>query len=179
VAKEELKKWKGIKELSPKVSETLVKYWKSVGRVFSPEQMQSASVHGAWPWSSAFISYIFYKAGAKDQFPYSSGHSGYFQKAKQNRSNSKASLRGFRISEYAPKIGDLIVFSRQSGAGYDTSGFFPSHGELVVEVGNGFVKTIGGNVSDAVIESKFTTDQKGFVTRKERDFFMVIQNNIK
>lgn len=141
--------------------------------------MQSTSVHDTYPWSSAFISYIFYKAGAKENFPYSSGHAGYFQVAKRQRNNLSAPLRGFRINEYAPKIGDLIVFSRQTGAGYDTDGFFPAHGEVVVEVGKGYVKTIGGNVADRVMESKFTIDQKGYITRRERDFFMVIQNRIK
>ena len=179
VAKEQLKKWQGVKELSQSMSQTLVSYWKSVGMNFSTTQMQSSAVHGTYPWSSAFISYIFFKAGAKEKFPYSSAHSGYFQVAKRNRDNSNAPLRGFRINEYVPKVGDLIVFSRQSGAGYDTTGFFPSHGELVVEVGKGFVKTIGGNVADAVTESRFTTDQKGYITTRERDFFMVIQNKIK
>lgn len=177
-ARRELERWKGYKELSPAMSETLVRYWKSVGRVFTVSQMQSPAIQDTYPWSSAFISYVFFKAGAKEKFPYSSGHAGYFQVAKQNRNNPSAPLRGFRINEYAPKIGDLIVFSRQQGAGYDTPGFFPAHGELIVETGQGYVKTIGGNVADRVTESRFTTDQKGFITRKERDFFMVIQNRI-
>lgn len=179
IAKEQLAKWQGVKELSNKMSQTLVSYWKSVGMHFSTSQMQSSSVHNTYPWSSAFISYLFFKAGAKEHFPYSSAHSGYFQVAKRNRDNPNAPLRGFRIDEYSPKVGDLIVFSRQAGAGYDTSGFFPSHGELVVEVGKGFVKTIGGNVADAVSESRFTTDQNGYITKRERNFFMVIQNRIK
>lgn len=178
-ANEQLSLWKNVKELSTAMSQTLVKYWKSVGMNFSTSQMQSPSVHNAYPWSSAFISYVFFKAGAKEKFPYSSGHAGYFQVAKRNRDNANAPLRGFRINEYAPKLGDLVVFSRQSGAGYDTSGFFPAHGEIVVEIGKGYIKTIGGNVADSVRESKFTIDQNGYITRKERDFFMVIQNRIK
>lgn len=179
VARNHVRLWTGVKELSSKMSETLVKYWKSVGLNFTLGDMQSTSVHSSYPWSSAFISYAFFKAGAKDQFPYSSAHSGYFQVAKRNRDNPNATLRGFRINEYVPKVGDLVVFSRQAGAGYDTSGFFPSHGEIVVEVGKGYVKTVGGNVADAVRESKFTTDQKGYITKRERNFFMVIQNRIK
>lgn len=179
IAKEEAKKWKSITELSEKASSFLLDYWKSVGINFTAKQMQNSEVQSNYPWSSAFISYLFYKAGAKDKFPYSSSHSGYFQRAKANRDNKNAPLRGFRISEYAPRVGDLIVYSRQSGKGYDSSGYFPSHGELVIEVGKGFVKAIGGNVSNRVKESTYTTDQSGKLTQKEVPFFMVIQNNIR
>ena len=178
IALHELHKWRSITELSPPASGILVNYWKSVGLNFSPDQMQSSGVQANYPWSSAFISYLFHKAGANKKFPYASAHSGYFQVAKQQRDNPRAPLRGFRITEYAPKVGDLIVYSRQSGKGYESSGFFPSHGELVVEKGKGYVKAIGGNVSNSVRLSKYSTDNKGFLTRKEKDFFMVIQNNI-
>lgn len=179
VAKTELKRWRGISELSNQMSQTLIKYWKTVGLNFTADQMQNTSVHAKYPWSSAFISYVFYKAGAKEKFPYSSSHAGYFQVAKQNRNNKNAPLRGFRITEYAPKVGDLVVNSRQAGAGYDTTGFFASHGEIVVEVGNGYIKTIGGNVQDAVIERTFKTNSKGLLEGNRVSFFMVIQNNIR
>lgn len=171
--------WQGTKELSSKVSSLLSSYWKSVGLEFSFAEMQNPAVHSSYPWSSAFISFLFKSAGAGSNFPYSSSHAGYFQWAKKNRSNPKAPLLGFRISEYAPAVGDLIVFTRQSGAGYDTQGFFSSHGELVIEKGPGYIKSIGGNVSDAVRISKFTTNSKGFLTTKERPFFMVIKNQIR
>jgi hypothetical protein len=179
IAKDEVQKWKSISERSTKASSFLLDYWKSTGFNFTAQQMQSASFQSSYPWSSAFISYLFEKAGAKDKFPYASSHSGYFQKAKANRDNKTASLRGFRISEYSPKVGDLVVYSRQEGKGYDSTGFFPSHGELVVEVGKGFIKAVGGNVSNKVKVSTYSTDQKGRLTQKEVPFFMVIQNNIK
>jgi hypothetical protein len=179
IAKGEAQKWNSITELSEKASSFLLDYWKSVGINFTAKQMQSSSVQSTYPWSSAFISYLFYKAGAKDKFPYLSSHSGYFQKAKANRDDKNAPLRGFRITEYSPKIGDLVVYSRQSGKGYDSTGYFASHGELVIEVGKGFVKAIGGNVSNKVKISTYTTDEKGRLTQKQVPFFMVIQNNIR
>lgn len=179
IAKSELEKWFSISERSTKAGKMLLNYWKSVGMNFSLEQMQDIETQSKYPWSSAFISYLFYKAGAKDKFPYSSSHSGYFQVAKKQRNNKDAPLRGFRISEYAPQIGDLVVYSRQEGADYDTTGFFPSHGELVIETGKGFIKAIGGNVSNTVKVTRYTTDYKGMITKKEKDFFMVIQNNIR
>lgn len=179
IAKNELQKWKSITESSAKASDTLVKYWKSAGFNFTAAQMQSESFQSSYPWSSAFISYLFFKAGAKDQFPYASAHSGYFQTAKANRSQAHAPLRGFRITEYAPKVGDLVVYTRETGKDYDTSGYFASHGEIVTEIGKGFIKAIGGNVSNKVKESLYTTDQNGKLTQKEKPFFMVIQNNIR
>jgi hypothetical protein len=178
IAKDEAHKWETLSELSSKASTMLLDYWKALGINFTAAQMQSSSVQSNYPWSSAFISYVFQKAGAKDKFPYSSSHSGYFQIAKANRDNKAAPLRGFRISEYAPNVGDLIVYSRQDGKGYDSTGYFPAHGEIVIEVGKGFVKAIGGNVSNKVKISKYTTNQKGRITQKEAPFFMVIQNNI-
>ena len=77
IARAELKKWTGLTETSQKASQILIEYWKSVGRTFTATQMQSASVHSTYPWSSAFISWLFFKAGAKDRFPYSAAHSGY------------------------------------------------------------------------------------------------------
>ncbi len=179
IALSELKHWKYLTELSPAASSLLVKYWKSVGKYFTKDQMMRADVHASWPWSSAFISYLFFKWGAKEQFPYSASHTTYFQFAKANRDNPKASLRGFRIDEYKPKEGDLLVYSNERGKGYHTSGWFRSHGELITKVGKGFLEAIGGNVSNTVKLSRYTLDANGYLTKNERDVFMVIQNNIR
>lgn len=179
IAKAELKKWNQLTERTNEVTEMLLRYWESVGLRFTEEQMHSSSFQSSYPWSSAFISYLFNEAGAKEKFPYSSAHSGYFQVAKKNRENKNAHLRGFRITEYAPKVGDLVVYTRQSGCGYDTTGYFQSHGELVIECGKGYIVAIGGNVSNTVKASRYTTDAKGMISTKEKPFFMVIQNNIK
>jgi len=151
-AKLELSKWQGLTELKQRASQLLISYWKSVGLKFTPPQMQDPTVHDKYPWSSAFISYLFFKVGAKGQFPYSAKHSTYFQFAKKNRNNKNAPLRGFRITEYAPKVGDLIVYTRLSGKGYDSSGHFPAHGELVVKTAKGYIKAIGANLSNTVKE---------------------------
>lgn len=179
IATAEALRWKNMTELSEKASSILIDYWKAAGFNFSASQMQNASVHSTYPWSSAFISWLFYKAGAKDQFPYNSSHAGYFQKAKANRNNTNAPLRGFRVSEYSPKVGDLVVYTRETGKGYDSSGFFASHGELVIEKGKNYIKAIGGNVSNKVKISTYKTDQNGKLSGNKTPFFMVIQNNIK
>ncbi|MNJ84826.1 hypothetical protein D3C87_22860 [compost metagenome] len=179
IAKTEAFKWKSLTEVSKTASAYLIAYWKVVGVHFSAKQMQNPSVHSKYPWSSAFISYLFSKAGAKDQFPYARSHSGYFQKAKANRKKKDAALIGFRISEYAPNVGDLVVYTRDKGKGYDTKGFFASHGELVIETGRNYIKAVGGNVSNKVKVSTYKTDQNGKLSGNRVSFFMVIQNNIK
>ncbi len=177
-AKAELKKWAALSERAVDATKFLISYWKAAGYDFTAQQLQDADFQANWPWSAAFISYLFQKAGAGSQFPYSSAHSTYFQKAKKDRFKDGAPLKGYRITEYAPKVGDLIVYTRQSGAGYDTNGFFPAHGEVVVERGKGFIKAVGGNVSNTVKLSTYTTDEKGKLTRNEKEFFMVIKNNV-
>lgn len=179
IANEEVAKWKSLNELSKKASDYLIAYWKVVGMNFSAKQMQTSAVHAKYPWSSAFISYLFYKAGAKEQFPYARSHSGYFQRAKANRKKKDPSIVGYRISEYAPQVGDLVVYSRATGKGYDTKGFFASHGELVIETGKNYIKTVGGNVSNKVKVSTYKTDQEGKLSGNRVPFFMVIQNRIR
>lgn len=179
IANQEVYKWKSINELSKKASSYLIDYWKSVGMNFTAKQMQTSSVHSKYPWSSAFISYLFHEAGAKDQFPYARAHSGYFQKAKANSKKKNAPIKGFRITEYAPQSGDLVVYTRESGKGFDTKGFFASHGELVIETGKNYIKTVGGNVSNKVKISTYKTDHQGKLSGNKVSFFMVIQNNIK
>lgn len=178
IAIQEVKRWQGLTETAPKASVLLQKYWRSVGYNFSTQNLQSASFQASWPWSSAGISWLFFRAGAKDKFPYSASHTTYFQFAKANRNNPNASLQGFRINEYRPKEGDLVVFSNELGKGYDTPGWFKSHGELVTKVGQGFIEAAGANVSNTFKISRYST-QNGFLTKRERDFFMVIKNNIR
>lgn len=179
IAHKEIARWQSMTELSQNASQILVNYWKSVGKNYTIDQMRSPSFQQSRPWSSAFISYLFYKAGAKKQFPYSASHFGYFSVAKRDRDNKNAPLRGFRIHEYAPKVGDIVVYSREAGKGYDTNSFFGSHGEVVLQVGKGFIKTVGGNVSNKVKLSTFNTNAKGLLEGNRVSFFMVIQNNIR
>ena len=84
----------------------------------------------------------------------------------------------FDGSEIAPKIGDLVCYSRQSGVDYDTKGSYKSHCDLVVKKSKNQLELIGGNVSQAVTKRIVSVDSKGMITDKNKDWFAVIKTNI-
>ena len=54
-------------------------------------------------------------------------------------------------------IGDLLGFPREDGLGYDTTGKYKSHTDIVVDVrvDEGEIDVIGGNVDDSVTQKNF------------------------
>ena len=160
-AKKDLKFWDGKKETDPAVSKELVEYWKLVGKDFTEKQMQSASTHSSYPWSSAYIGHLVNKAGYKN-FSSKSTHSAYVVDAKRNRSeNLKRSYWAYKPSELKRvEVGDILVKGRSgSTPNLDTinSGVI-SHGDIVIEIkkidGQKYAITQGGNVSDTVKQTK-------------------------
>lgn len=132
------------------------------------------------PWSSAFISYIMKKAGAGDKFVYNASHSKYITDSISNRKKGKLNeaFVGYKINEVSPEVGDLVCYSRQSGVGYDTTGNYKSHCDLVVKKSKNQIEVIGGNVNDSVTKKIVSTDSKGIVTDKKYNWFTVIKTNI-
>lgn len=160
-AKKDLKFWDGKKETDPAVSKALVEYWKLVGKDFTEKQMQSASTHSSYPWSSAYIGHLVNKAGYKN-FSSKSTHSAYVVDAKRNRAeNLKRAYWAYKPSELKRvEVGDILVKGRSgSKPNLDTinSGVI-SHGDIVIEIkkidGQKYAITQGGNVSDTVKQTK-------------------------
>jgi len=146
-----------IKETSSDKRDTLTQYWNAAN---APDYGYGAA------WSAAFISWLFKSTGAGDKFPYASSHSVYIRKAVENRKTGKRSgLIGFRPEEYAPRIGDLICYPRQSGVTFDSTHSYQSHCDLVVDIDkrSGKVITIGGNVSNSVSKTIYDIDSSGKV----------------
>jgi hypothetical protein len=115
-----------------------------------------ASEDSNYAWSAAFISYVMRVAGAGPRFPYSEAHSTYIDLAKRQKLGQ---VSGWLVvaeqpSEYAPRLGDLICFSRTAGhvLTYDElpAGHFPAHCDIVVGAAPGQIAVVGGNVDDAV-----------------------------
>jgi Uncharacterized protein conserved in bacteria (DUF2272) len=115
------------------------------GRVFPADR------DGDYAWSAAFISYVMRMAGAGNSFPYSETHSDYINAAA--RHDPGVALTAERVTDYAPRVGDLICLWR--GGTPVTfaelpTGRFPGHCDIVVAIKPGELDVIGGNVDDAV-----------------------------
>jgi len=132
------------------------------------------------PWSAAFISWLYKKAGAGNKFVYSSAHTNYIRDSISNRKKGKtnAPFVGYRLSEYSPKVGDMVCYPRQGGVGYDTTSSYKSHCDVVVSTKGNQIEVIGGNVNQAVTKKILRTDSQGRLIDKSKKWFTVIKNNI-
>lgn len=162
-----------IREDNPAMRPVLQDYWVTGTGAARREPNWWSSV----PWSAAFISWVMRTAGAGVDFRYSAGHSTYISAAKQNRLAGNANpFKAFRVSEAAPRPGDLVCKSRAgSGATYDniTPGM-ATHCDVVVQAGAGGLATIGGNVSNSVSLTPVAVDANGFITAP--GYFAVIRS---
>ncbi|PZO50239.1 MAG: hypothetical protein DCF16_13425 [Alphaproteobacteria bacterium] len=154
-------------------------YWKFIG---GPHKNLTGKDRGT-PWSAAFISFCFNEAGAAAKFPYSAGHATYINAAIKNAGASGAKpIIGHKVKDYSPKPGDLIGYWRgATKVSYETArqiGWYESHTDIVVEIGNGFLYSIGGNVRHSVTRSQFKIDANGRLTDKSQNWFVVIENKI-
>ncbi len=109
----------------------------------------------AWrrPWSAAFISWVMQTAGAPDFTP-DPAHADYLRASLERRPESVVDL-----AIYEPVAGDLICAGRGSGPRdapeflrrlREERNFFPSHCDIIVDVGPDALTLIGGNVKNAV-----------------------------
>jgi hypothetical protein len=137
------------------------------------------------PWSATFISYVMRKAGVSDRdFKRAAAHSRYIHRAIQNRINGVvgAAFVGWRLSEYRPKEGDLVCYSR-AGAGmtYDKAksrDAYKSHSDIVVYTRPGEIGVIGGNVDDSVTLKILKTTAGGYLADKKNEWFAILENRL-
>lgn len=175
IAEQEWQRWdRGRrKEWEVAMRPTLEAYWRhGVGWV--PTGSNWWSRH---PWSAAFISWVMRQAGAGSAFRYSARHTNYVGAAKRNRiANNSNPFKAYRVSEVAPRAGDLVCKERSnSGVTYDNvdKGSFASHSDIVVEVQPGQIKTIGGNLSDSVRKDTVRTSASGRIA--ESRYYAVVR----
>lgn len=158
-------------------------YWRSVGKP------RLDGYDCKQPWSAAFISWVMQSAGLSDsEFPSSDAHWNYIRYFAANPRQS-AAFTPHKISEYAPKPGDLICATR------GTSGFIPVydamdtgsvlmghtklHCDIVTEVRGGQIEALGGNVRNSVSKSTITTGPNGKLKPTERrPWFVVLENRL-
>lgn len=168
-ANEEFKKFQEgkTKETNKSVYDDIKRYWDSIG--WSESEWSPTGT----AWSSAFISYIMRKAGAKDDFKYASSHSKYIVQAIKNRKEDiQKDFRGYKLNEKKVEIGDLVCYARQDGITYNSTGDYASHCDIVVNIENDYAEGIGGNVSDSVSKKKIPL-KNGYVTDGNRRFVVI------
>jgi hypothetical protein len=161
-------------------------YWREgVGRTDINTKQKVINV----PWSAAFVSYVMKKAGAGNQFVYSSAHYDYIVDAIRKRRDGRttAPFVGYRLSETIPLTGDLVCASRAGDAGrvtYDSAltyrnsageRFFSSHCDVVVAKRPTAIDVIGGNVSESVTRATISLVNGRVPSTSNR--FVLIRNN--
>ncbi len=167
-ALKEYKFWnKGkTKESDSSVRARLSRYWENAG----------APDYGyAQPWSAAWISHVMEQAGMGDRFPKSPTHHTYIRQAVKSRGDRNAPFVAYTPKEYAPRLGDLVCYARQSGIDFFSDRSFKSHCDIVVDKTKGITTVIGGNVSNTVKATDYQTDRKGRILNDKVKW--IIKNN--
>ena len=149
-------------------------YWSKLGSKLDGRDRDT-------PWSAAFISFVAKSAGYIN-FKFAPAHSTYVIDAVDQRraSNPSADFWGFEVSERKPTLGDLVCRSRgglsiESMASLPRGGF-QSHCDIVVEVKDAEVRTLGGNVNQSVSVTTYPLDNSGFL-RKVKNVYGLLGNN--
>jgi hypothetical protein len=151
VTKGEFNRFHGIDEGREPLRSRIADYYEAGG---GPRNLDPTLNENAW--SAAFVSFCVKQSGATPaQFKFNLSHSVFVQAAIQNADNGRGVFLGHRITEYSPKLGDIIHHNRDGGtldfdfARHNTG--YPSHSAIVVEfeLQNGVQHaiTIGGNES--------------------------------
>jgi hypothetical protein len=140
------------------------------------------------PWSAAFVSFCARRSGAQEpDFKFSLAHSQFVFAAIRNAESNRGLFRGRRLTEYAPRLGDIIQNNR-GGDRFDfefarSNSQYKSHSAIVCdfEVRNNVrgAVTIGGNESNTVGKTFVPLNADGFVKQRTRDpFICVIENRM-
>jgi hypothetical protein len=134
------------------------------------------------PWSAAFISWIVRNAGPEySRFRFAAAHSRYIHDSIVKReSGTPSPFWGFRLHEHRVALGDLVCQWRTSRRTFDdarSSEAFFSHCDVVVEVGPGSVRALGGNNSHTVGFKTYAVNADGFL-KPENKVFAVLRNNV-
>ncbi|UTY60483.1 DUF2272 domain-containing protein [Massilia sp. erpn] len=163
-------------ETQSPLTEQIRTYWEELDMSFPGVQT---------PWSAVFVSWLMQMAGAAPgEFKVSNAHSRFVYWAIQNLKNNTGLFRAYPLTDYAPKIGDLIHNNRSgqtltySFASAHES--YESHSAVVVERGRDgqgdYAVTIGGNEGNSVGRKRVALDSNGYVKQRAIEpYICVIQ----
>jgi hypothetical protein len=141
-------------------SETDNPQFKIVGEYWSAIGLNLDGNDTDQPWSAAFISFVARQAGYSN-FKFAPAHSTYVHDAvnKRRANDTTAPFWGFNTDDHKPQLGDLVCRWRGNNAisSMDSlpAGGFKSHCDIIIEIRDTEVRTLGGNVNNSVsIESE-------------------------
>lgn len=176
IAQQQFDKYHLLRENQNPLSGQIRLYWENIG-------LQFPGVETAW--SAVFISWCIKKAGASPaQFGFAASHSRFFFQAIANASAGSGAFMGRELSDYAPKVGDILQNNR-SGNIFDfsyakTHRAYESHSAIVVEVGSDtkgkYLRTIGGNESDTVEMKEVRLNSVGKVLNPSNLYISAIES---
>lgn len=171
----------GKKEYQDGAWQRVGDYWRFIGTHF-PSYANLTGRDRGYPWSAAFISFCMHEAGAGNDFPYNPGHAAYINRAIRNAGSGSGKIIGHRLADYALKPGDLIGYWRgEQRITFDNAvriGWYQSHTDIVVEVGDGVAWSIGGNVDHSVTRREVRLNQAGNLVDRRANWFVVIENRL-
>ena len=160
-------------------------YYKYIGEYYDRINRHGTNGKSGEPWSAAFMSFIILSAGYTN-FRFSNGHWEYIYDAKANADKPNAPFSLFKLDKHKPQLGDLVCAWRENVmTTFETvrNSFFPSHTDVIVEIREDSVRTIGGNAHDqntgndnTVGLKTFPLNDKGCVTAADRRF-AIMRNN--
>jgi hypothetical protein len=133
------------------------------------------------PWSAAFISFVA-RATGYNNFKFAPAHSTYVYDAvdKRNANDVTAPFWGFNVNEHKPQLGDLVCRWRGnnpiSSMNSLPRGGFKSHCDIVVEIRDMEVRTLGGNVAQTVSITTYPLTSSGFL-KVAQNVYGVLRNN--
>ena len=150
-------------------------YWRSVGINHLDGRTVQDGIRPAW--SSAFISFCVKQAGAGARFKYTQAHCHYIAEAMKAADGSNANFAyvAKKAAAHKPAIGDIVCGGREYAKRYDydqaklvyeADTFYPSHGDIVVDVDAAYATVIGGNVNQNVDRKRLPLDGSGFLKQR-------------
>lgn len=168
-------KYRYLRENQSPLQEQIQKYWRDL-------QFNFPGV--STPWSAVFVSWCALQAGASaHEFPFSARHGDYINTFISNAKNKKGGFMAHRLETYAPKVGDILHNNRSGNSfTYDYAAKhvkYESHSAIVTEVGvdthGGYLRTVGGNETDAVGIKEVRLNRKGFVHNPQGLYISIVE----
>lgn len=157
-------------------------YWKALGLPYHGKSVVAFAdgSTGNPAWSAAFISWAILEQGIDAQrFKAAQAHWKYFEDVVEERLPAPL----FEVMDpqvYPPRPGDLVHYGRGTASRFNLAaardhlkidGYYPSHSDFVIDVdlGEGVITTVGGNVENSVKAKRPAIDGNGLLKpRRQR-----------